>query len=697
MTTPRSTISFVNWGVFVYFAYIFFIWLLELADFTCFIFHWPQGTLLSRIFIAFLFAYLIILFWRRVKPQIYHVSFNSFLIVGLIFIAIFGTLKGVYPDTSFDTRNYHLLAQKPGFTNYFETGFAAGNIQIWGFRLADHLFSPWRTLLGFRLGTVFNTLILALIFVQLNQFLDFICRRFQVKSTILPSFFAFSLLLTEWNSILMIGTYYVDILAIPLLLELLRLLLTTTKKQINSTQIIYFATLCGFTFALKMTNIVYLLPLVILFILRFWQCVPIRTWIIAATTGIIPVSICLIFNYICTANPIFPYFNHFFRSPYYISYINFKDNRWGPQSFTESIFWLGHLILQPLDRVTEVPNPSRLLLTCSLLACIAISYYYLYLFVKRRQQIHSSPILWEIPFLFFSSYFLWSFTTGYARYYCFGWLLLSFSLFLLFLTISLHRISRTLFVAIFILITAYTIIKDYHMILSFGSGWNWTPFRFTTWRANISHLGHDRHFSRFDHSAFPDTFILPDSSITGEATLANSDATIYIANFDQYLDKPDTKSLFQQKINSALTANSYSIWRGPITSESNELNLFNQAHLYINSIESISSFLGETYLVTLEPAYGRTNTVLKLHNLSRTNINNLNSNVITVLARAETKQLDQNTVFRVFQNNKLIGETSVALNHFNFNYTQIPISPLDDSPFTLDVVSAGDVTIVNPH
>ena len=100
----------------------------------------------------------------------------------------------------------------------------------------------------------------------------------------------------------------------------------------------------GIILAFKLTNIVYVLPICLLVV--FKNLMKDRSFvsflkvsIFGAVLVLIPASVYLAFNYQCTDNPLFPYYNGIFKSEYFPIF-NFKDLRWGGQNAFEKFLWI---------------------------------------------------------------------------------------------------------------------------------------------------------------------------------------------------------------------------------------------------------------------------------------------------------------------------------------------------------------------
>ena len=143
-----TTRSFV-----VLLAYTLFIWWLEVLDLLAWLLHVPQGTVLSRAAALVLCGAVMAAIGRFEWD---HAGVSPFFIAGSLFILAFFSVKGFAPDQSYDTQNYHLLSQIPGFVDNLHYHVIPGRFQMFGFRLGDRMFYPFRAILGLRMGTLLN-------------------------------------------------------------------------------------------------------------------------------------------------------------------------------------------------------------------------------------------------------------------------------------------------------------------------------------------------------------------------------------------------------------------------------------------------------------------------------------------------------------------------------------------------------------
>ena len=118
-------------------AYTLFIWWLEVLDLLAWLLHVPQGTVLSRAAALVLGGAVMAVIGRFEWD---HAGVSPLFIAGSLFILAFFSVKGFAPDQSYDTQNYHLLSQIPGFVDNLHYHVIPGRFQMFGFRLGDRMF-----------------------------------------------------------------------------------------------------------------------------------------------------------------------------------------------------------------------------------------------------------------------------------------------------------------------------------------------------------------------------------------------------------------------------------------------------------------------------------------------------------------------------------------------------------------------------
>lgn len=543
----------------------------------------------------------LVVFWmNRKKVEISPVTLDYQKLIGIFIIAVFGFIMAVYPDQSFDTFNYHLIAQNPHFENYFTDDYGYGNFQVWGFRLSDRLFYYFRWLLGYRLGTLLNPIVLIISFIELYELIDFFFQKavidkekFIYKVVCNRTIWALAILL-PLDAMFMCGTYYVDIVAVPIAIEILYQLLAYDKNQ-STLDVAYFAILNGAWVGLKLTNIIYVIPCVLIYLFFHIKELRIKDWFCAVLGGIYPFGMYLIFNYVCTGNPVFPYYNSIFKSVYF-SANNFKDVRWGGTNLLEKIFWIVYAAFRPSYRQSEIFDfaPGTLIVGLVGTAIITILLGINFLREKKTQVSTEYIILLSLAI---SSSILWAVTTGYSRYFIFGkilWGILAFIFVLFMVKRYRNAIGYVLSMAAFIGIVVCFTINIYSAAL--GRNWSWSGVSWRTFCQQIRNVFSDNDI-KTDYGIDADAYILTDNSTMGVAELI--DDSCYMININ-YPNKEgiDPKDYYIDKINNADTI--YDIHKRDIADIEEYVQQLNNNKLYVNSFKTVEVGAGIYELVMVD-------------------------------------------------------------------------------------------------
>lgn len=277
---------------------------------------------------------------------------SFWLLVALPLLAIYA-MRAAFPDRSFDVLGYHLLQ---GERSIRGTLFMPGDFfpSAAPFNPApDMLTAISRTLLGYRLGTIINWLVL----VWAAQITDKILRPF-VKRAWLRSACVLVVFLAE-HLLFEVSTYMVDLLTLPLLLEATYLTLgakgrshspeaerqeslSSDEDKNERASVLQVAFLLGASAAFKITNLAVALPLLLLWAYKSWKqrnpAKQLKTAALALLIFVLPLLPFFVYMYRLTGNPLFPIGNVLFKSPYWPTHGGW-DNRWGPTGFWQTIFW----------------------------------------------------------------------------------------------------------------------------------------------------------------------------------------------------------------------------------------------------------------------------------------------------------------------------------------------------------------------
>ncbi len=328
-----------------------------------------------------------------------------FVLLGLIFI-----ITIVYPDRSFDTINYHLYLQENPFGNKITFDFFAGkNLNSFSYAFPDRLFYIFRFILGYRLGVVLNYLIVIALYYMVK---DIIGKLTKMKE--LPLVIISSLIVTTVSVIDIVDSYYIDLVSLVILFEAFRIIFTSKLDGNNNILYGYIGLLFGLAFAAKISNAFTLIGLFIIFIIKnrtFYKTLNIKNILITLLMFILPFSIYMIYTYISTGNPFFPFYNTIFKSEYFGLW-NWMDTRFGPHSFIETILWPIIGALRP-GRVNDQAIVEPLWAYGYIISIMYVGYY-LFKYI-RKENVNKEKLGFFLSTILI--YLLWSkFQLGYSRY-----------------------------------------------------------------------------------------------------------------------------------------------------------------------------------------------------------------------------------------------------------------------------------------
>ena len=405
---------FSSFFSFMFTAYVLFVWLLELLNFLGFYSGFTLSAWLALPLAGGLCA-LALSPWikgRRWKKR--KISLADWAVI--VYFGGFVFLKSLLPDLSEDTCKYHIFLQEPSWKDMISFHVFPGGMQGFVFPLGDRLFYLFRRLLGYRLGTVWNLICLIVLYVQARCIIERLSKGRLAKFGPLFAFTA----VAQYDVLMQMGSYMVELAAVNLFLEGVWMLVDEPERKED---MVLFAGLSGLLFAMKMTNIIYVIPLLVLYIWKNRAGITAPLFAVCFLTGALPVSIYLIHNWVQTANPVYPYYNALFQSPYYGD-VNFKDLRWGGWTFGEKLLWPLQAIVRPEYRKSELPAPY----TWGYGAACVLGI--LGLWRGRRARLHThgdKDVGGELALagiLILCSSWLWSFSTGHVRYYMGGFVIL---------------------------------------------------------------------------------------------------------------------------------------------------------------------------------------------------------------------------------------------------------------------------------
>lgn len=270
----------------------------------------------------------------------------------------------------------------------------------------DMVTALFRFVLGYRGGTIASALALVWTGEVLFRLLAPVVRGEKARAG------AVLLAVATEGTLWEISGYMVDLLSLPVLLEALRVTLAPPPEPGRLTRrSALLGLLLGTAVALKLTNLVFALPIGLVALLRWRSGLgSVRPAIAALATGalafLLPVASHALVLTARHGSPVFPHFNARFESPDFPP-LDMKDVRWGPESPRAALAWTVTSAFRP-ERLSEFGVTTGRLAAGWVVALGA-------LLLLRRDRLARS-----VAFVAVAGGVLWSLGTGYYRYGLFG-------------------------------------------------------------------------------------------------------------------------------------------------------------------------------------------------------------------------------------------------------------------------------------
>lgn len=335
--------------------------------------------------------------------------FQFWLVVSLPLLVIYA-MRAAFPDTSFDVLDYRLINSERalrGFPliagDFFPTRFPFNPAP-------DMVTGISRHLLGYRLGTIINYLVLLWVGSILNRLL-----RPYLKSAWLRCSGVLLLLLTE-HVLFVINNYMVDLLALPLLLEAARLSFNPNRTSGHSNATLRIALFLGASVAFKLTNLAFAAPILLVHAYKIIRAQSrpqlARNGLLLSLAFAAPLAPFTLFIFRQTGNPVFPLYNKIFRSAYWPA-SDFVGVRWSPivddprwlnMSWWEQLLWPILLPFKLEHTAGDLGRHAGRLSLCFIAAFIGLVFS------------AKDPAIRSLSFITFFGAILWSLISGMPRY-----------------------------------------------------------------------------------------------------------------------------------------------------------------------------------------------------------------------------------------------------------------------------------------
>lgn len=373
-------------------------------------------------------------------------------------VILLGLFRSVLPDQNFDIYHFELYLQEFDF-NENKTNWGVAAIRTYYFPLPERIYGLFRHILGYRMGTFINTILLVTIIAAaydfIVKFLDLYGNGRKYKLIVLASLSLFAIFAD--NTFFTMGSYKPDLIGIPFLLELVFIVFFGNSGPNKTANYIYFFLVASLTITFKLTFLPYTAILgLIYFIRNFKTYPPLQRYGIPVLVMLFP-SIYMLYNMQETGNPVFPFFNSIFHSPLFPPE-NFKDGRWGYKKAYE-FFIYPVVTLLDKSRTNEWHLYSYRLLF-GYVTCLAIIVTYL---IRRRKLAANNHFkqLFYLALLAVGFDYACLITTGYYRYGVIIEILYGIIIVLLLLSIPTKKLAVLLLLPI--LFTAYTTFDNIYV------------------------------------------------------------------------------------------------------------------------------------------------------------------------------------------------------------------------------------------
>ncbi len=472
------------------------------------------------------------------------------LIVALPLFLVYA-IRAAFPDLSYDVLAYHVFHAEralrgelsiPG--DFFPSYFPLLN------PAPDMLTGIYRHGLGYRMGTIVNYLAL----LWAGIVLDKILRRYLPHAALR----CFGVLLVLWSEHLLfeINNYMVDLLALPLLLEATYRVIRDDEAQDQTRTAIFIALLLGSSVAFKLNNLVFALPVALVYSSRFIarkNSTRLKISWLGAVSAVIAAVLPLLphtsYLYARLQSPVFPFYNKLFKSPFFPPQ-NGYDERWGARGLSETLLWPVMAVFKP-QRLSEIGVYTGRISVGFIGALIC-------LLLARPDQRRRLVCV-----ILISGSLLWSAATGYIRYGLYlealsGVVLLSLSAYFLQLSARFPvPVKWFLAIAPWFFLCGQSLIATKYVL---GHEWGGRPTIFDDFRGHgkeSHYLFNDRslaqYFSSEESASFKNADVWIESAHKSSAVMVmlNERAPLIAVDRPEFFTTAPVREIFRQSLQAA--------------------------------------------------------------------------------------------------------------------------------------------------
>ena len=333
------------------------------------------------------------------------------LILGLLTPLLIFANRVAIPDLSADSLNYHLYL---GFKGFYQTNnkyeFYPTGIHNFAsiFDIPGFIFFK---LFGYRLGTIFSVVFIYLAILGIYKIFKLLYPQIKITSSAILSF----LLVSSWLSFelfLGIASYYNDGVSATIGVWAIYFIVKYLKDE-GQLGLMWSMILLSIMLWGKQTNMFLVIGamvflVAIIFIRKKNIIIKLRRFVGASLIVSLLPALWYLKNYMITGNPIFPFYNAYFKSKYFASW-SFAEEQFGGRNLWERLWWGIYSIFNPprLGQVHDLFNDYKI----NFYFVVAVTLIIVFIIKKKQKYLEMKFVL-----LFLILFECWSLIFGYIRY-----------------------------------------------------------------------------------------------------------------------------------------------------------------------------------------------------------------------------------------------------------------------------------------
>ncbi len=340
---------------------------------------------------------------------------NRFNKTDLVYFVILSAIMVVtlpYPDRSFDSFNYHLFLQQNSFVDKINYNFLpSSEIQTFTYAFADRVFYIFRFLSSYRLGLILNYILLIAIYYEVKDIIKNITKE---KNSLIVSLLSIPAVITL-SLIDILDSYYIDLLSLTVLIILFKNVMYVKDNENVEIKYLFYSLMFGFCFITKISNAFFLIVLFIIYLINnlnnFKKALNLKNVCILLFGLLITITPYMLYTYLQTGNPVFPFYNTIFKSEYY-SVSDWMDTRFGPQNIKQALFWPLYILKYP-EKACDISIVEPIWCYGWIMSIIIVGYYAVKKILKKK----TNNELLILAIINIIMNLVWSkFVLGYTRY-----------------------------------------------------------------------------------------------------------------------------------------------------------------------------------------------------------------------------------------------------------------------------------------